>query len=220
MAEPDRKPERPLLRALRTRAPIMAAEIISVVFAVLVALAVDEWWEDRENAMLGRRGMEAVSAEIARNLEELRDGFERTDTTLMLLDSAIVRMESGRDDVDVSINYPVALLSDAAWETAQVTRAVHYVPLEDVIDIARVYDLQVFFSRNQEALTDRIALMGLDSDETILQAVRELRARYRVVVGYRQVLIDTYACTLATMAGREPQSAADCVSGSATIGPS
>lgn len=219
MAEPGRA-GRPLLQALRARAPIMAAEIVSVVFAVLLALAVDEWWEDRENAELGRRGMDAVSAEIARNLEELRDGFERTDTTLLLLDSAIVLMESDRDDVDVSINYPVALLSDAAWETAQVTRAVHYVPLEDVIDLARVYDLQAFFSRNQEALTDRIALMGLADDETILQAVRELRARYRVVVGYRQVLIDTYACTLATMAGREPQSAEDCVSGSATVGPS
>ena len=33
--------------------------------------------------------------------------------------------------------------------------------VEDVIDLARVYDLQAFFSRNQEALTDRIALMGL-----------------------------------------------------------
>ena len=204
-------PPRPdLWRSFRVRLPILAAQVFSVVFAVLVALAVDEWWEDRENAELGRRGMAAVSAEISRNLEELQDGFTRSDTMLATIDSVIADLQAERDPGEVSINYPVALLSDAAWETAQVTRAVHFVPLESVIRIARLYDLQEFFARNQEVLTEQIATMGLGNEAELLESIRALRARYRIVVGFRQALMDSYACSLAELAGHDPQSLEEC----------
>lgn len=195
---------------LRTRLPTMFAEAISVVFAVLVALGVDEWWEQRENEELGRRGMDAVAAEIRGNLEELRNGVPEVDTMLARLDSAMARFDSGRENVDLSINYPVALLSDAAWETAQVTRAVHFVPLEGVIRVARVYDLQEFVARNQDALVEQISTMGLGGEEEIERGLRELRGRYRGVAGYRQALMNTYTCALATLAGHQPASQEDC----------
>jgi hypothetical protein len=202
-------PRRDLWRSFRARLPILAAQVFSVVFAVLVALAVDEWWEDRENAELGRRGMAAVAAEISRNLEELQDGFT-SDTMLTTIDSVIADLQAEREPGEVSINYPVALLSDAAWETAQVTRAVHFVPLESVIRIARLYDLQEFFARNQEVLTEQIATMGLGSEAELLESMRALRARYRIVVGFRQALMDSYACSLAELAGHDPESQEEC----------
>lgn len=218
MDQPAPSPKGHALRqVLRARLPIMVAEAVSVVFAVLVALAVDEWWERRENMELGRRGMAAVAAEMAGNLEELRDGFARTDTILALLDTVIADLRADRIPGDISVNYPVALLSDAAWETAQVTRAVHFVPLETVIRIARVYDLQDFFDRNQERLTEQIGSVGLAEEADLLRVLSELHARYRIVAGFRQALMNSYSCAIARLAGEDPQSLEECEAATSTV---
>ncbi|NIP82979.1 MAG: hypothetical protein GWM90_28630, partial [Gemmatimonadetes bacterium] len=49
------------------RLPAILAEIVSVVFAVLLALAVDEWWEERELARFGDRTLDAIAQEIRGN---------------------------------------------------------------------------------------------------------------------------------------------------------
>ena len=56
---------------LRDRVPELLLEAVFVVFAVLVALAVDECWEGREEQELARVAQENVAAEIDANLDEL-----------------------------------------------------------------------------------------------------------------------------------------------------
>ncbi len=195
---------------LRQRVITLAAQIISVVFAVLVALAADEWWEERENAELGRRGVAAVTAEIRDNLDALESRREQTTRVLASVDSALALMATGVTDVDVNINYPVALLSSAAWQTAQVTRAVHFVEIDTVIRIARVYNLQEFFLRNQERLTDQIADLASNVRDDPQRVVRDASRGYRVVTGFRDALATAYRCILIQLDGGDPSEGEGC----------
>lgn len=209
----DGVPQRPSAMAtLRGRLPTLIAQALSVIFAVLVALAVDQAWEERENRALGRRGLDGIVAEMTRNLDRLEEGRPRIDSILAGIDSVTRILEADNDleDIEVEVDYPVALLSSAAWQTAQVTRAVHFVPIDVVTRIAGVYDLQAFFMRNQELLTDQIAGTMATPDMDTLRLVRELGSRYRLVAGFRRAVATAYRCVLADLEEGAEEMDASC----------
>lgn len=189
----------------------LVAQAVSVVFAVLVALAIDEAWESREDAQLGRDGVAAIRAEVRSNLEALEQRRPKTDSVLLQVDSAMraIRAGAAADEMHVSIDYPIALLSSAAWQTAQVTRAVNFMDIELVIRIAQAYDLQTFFLRNQERLTDMIADMSTSVGSDPERMIGEVGNRYRLVTGFRDALITEYRCMLVELDGSE-EDVTDC----------
>ena len=102
------------MSALRQKAPELALEAISVVFAVLVALAVDEWREERQYRELAERAVVAVAAEIESNRTELGGSLAENQALLERV------REAAEDTVlppTFSVNYQYSLLSTAAWQT-------------------------------------------------------------------------------------------------------
>ncbi len=210
-------------------------EGVMIVFAVLAALAVDEWWEDRENVELAERATEAVVRELRRNREELEPAADAPTLEAFHadIDRAIAQLRteadratardagpegedpSGEDGTgeasgNLGIDWNVGLLSSAAWQTAQVTRATQFMPLEQVIDLAQVYEVQRFFAVQQDALVSRIAMVGARMETDPVPALIEIRGQYGVVVALRDSLRRIYACTLRTLEGPDAPEAADC----------
>jgi hypothetical protein len=110
-------PVRPLRERLRGKLPELLLEVVSVVFAVLLALGVDEWRDARARRDLAERALAAVAGEIRSNADELRETApahaalrERTARTLATLD--------GEGRVDLAVDYGIPLLTSAAWRTA------------------------------------------------------------------------------------------------------
>ena len=189
----------------------LLAEVVSVVFAVLVALALDEWWEDRENDANARASLVAIAEEMRENRDELSGGDAAEVAEMMeQLDSAIAIFERGEMPEGASINWNLALLSSAAWETAQLNRATTYMELDRVVDLAQVYEFQRYYSRIQDDLFDSIS--GLRAGEGIADELRGLRSRLATALGLRSQLANLYACTLVSMEGPEVPEAADCPS--------
>ena len=88
------------------------AEATLVVFAVLVALAVDEAWEDRENVRLAERTVEAIAGEIRRNRSELMpEKGAPPDTRLADLGSALAAYREGREPTELAVHWDYELLS-------------------------------------------------------------------------------------------------------------
>ena len=190
--------------------PVVLAEVISIVAAVLIALAVDEWWEDRENVEMAETALTAVVEEVRSNRLRLVGAQESIDVVLSELQQAEALLENDQTPAGLGIDYSVALLSTAAWQTAQVTRAVHYLEWETVASIASVYDLQAFFLRNQDQLTDLIAEMGTSDDDDPAPMVRKIAARFRMVAGFRNALAGAQACLLVQVERATEQEAAAC----------
>lgn len=209
MTDQPTPPERETRRST-IQWPIVFAEVISIVAAVLIALAVDEWWEDRENVEMAETALAAVVEEVRSNRLRLVGAQEAIDVVLRELQQAEALLENDQTPEGLGIDYSVALLSTAAWQTAQVTRAVHYLEWETVASIASVYDLQAFFLRNQDQLTDLIAELGADDSDDPAPTVRRISARFRMVAGFRNALAGAQACLLVQVERATEQEADAC----------
>lgn len=142
---------------LREKFPELVLEAAMVVFAVVVALGLEEWREERERYELADRAMGAVLEEIESNIGELDDARERNRE---LLNAIIAADEAQELPGDFDLVYEYSLLSTSAWETAQMTQATQYMPLGRVQELARLYGLQDLFERSQDEVLDIVLSIG------------------------------------------------------------
>lgn len=175
----------------RSRFSSALLETASVVFAVLVALAANQWAEDKENRKRADRAFALIISEIETNRDEIA-----ADTTV--IDSLIVYLtERARadDDEGTSINYPNALISSSAWEAARLGQATQFFDLEVVASISQLYQVQDLVARSQQGLVDLI--MGATefrlTVESDADAAAVFRSRVVMVGGLRKSLLLAYA---------------------------
>ncbi len=180
-----------LLNFSSTKFNRIVIEVISVMFAVLVALGVDQWWEDRENFELAVKMQAGIESEIQKNLTEIKrthDNYSSTYDTLQLyLGEAEISLE------DFSIGFELAILTSATWNTAQMLRAIHYMDYEWIINVATQYELQSIYLESQKQFLDvmgRLAEEGISENPKKL--FRSLVGRMMVIIPLQEGLIEGY----------------------------
>lgn len=178
---------------LRSKLPELLVEGAMVVFAVVVALGVDEWRESRQNQELAARALDGIAAEIRSNREELAASDEVNQALLVMV------LEAATDSVlpeEFGVNFEYSLLSSSAWESAQVTRATQFIPLERVQTLAKLYGLQSLFQDSQDTVMDFILNAGEIADGEPERIPRLLLGPLRNAVGMGGLLIQTYDSSL------------------------
>ena len=158
---------------LKRRLPELLLEAFFVVFAVLVALAVDEYWEGREEEELAEIAQENVAAEVQANAAELGEATAANRMLYANLAEALSQMDAGGDPTLSDIQFEVSLLGADAWEAARVTRAVHFMEFERVSRISTMYGVQSLFLERQSEVVDVIANIGT-GEVPIEQSFRRL----------------------------------------------
>lgn len=172
-----------------------------MVFAVLLALAVNEWRDNRANTALAARARAAVIEELRANAAELDRVRDTNEALREQLETALPALRSG-DTTKFDITYSVALLSSSAWHAAQVTQAVHFMDFEWVARVSKAYDLQEFYVDNQAALVDRIGSMGeLAEASGPAPMATAVLGHLRVVINMRAALEEAYDELLSGDAG-------------------
>jgi hypothetical protein len=112
---------------LKRRLPEALFEAVFVVFAVLVALGVDQVRERRQELQLAERAKQSVVGEIQENVAELVGAGEVNRSLQRSLQEALAAERAGELMGLTGIEYEVSLLGADAWETARTTRAVHFM---------------------------------------------------------------------------------------------
>ena len=120
-------------------------EFISVSFAVLVALLVNQWREDHNNNNLAEKAIYNIKQEIQENKDVMDILIPSHKSILSNIDSMIVRKEKYNSTVDSSISINVTLISSSAWEMAEITNAIFYLDFDDANKMAKVYKLQSYY---------------------------------------------------------------------------
>lgn len=125
----------------------LAVEFAVIVIGVLVALAVDQWNEGRENDRLAHEVLRTLATEITENRRQIARRIEYHASVLPGLDSLQRLAESGtRTNILRSGALPEGigfwLLRDTAWETAIVTEAVRHFDLGVTSLLSLTYSLQ------------------------------------------------------------------------------
>jgi len=133
------------LKSKKSNLQRLIFEFISVSFAVLVALLVNQWREDHNNNNLAEKAIYNIKQEIQENKDVMDILIPSHKSILSNIDSMIVRKEKYNSTVDSSISINVTLISSSAWEMAEITNAIFYLDFDDANKMAKVYNLQSYY---------------------------------------------------------------------------
>ena len=181
---------------LKEKLPELLLEAASVVFAVLLALAVDEWRETRSRNALADRARTGILEEIRSNETELRNTRDNNRALLKQIEEAQSQLAQKRDTA-LQFHFEIALLSSAAWNTAQMTQAANYLDFDWLRRVSNVHELQGLYVTSQSAVVDRLSgiseIVGNDP-RRMLDIIAE---RLRVALVTQDSLLEEYAKLLA-----------------------
>ena len=150
------------LSDVRGRGLKLLLEASMVIFAVLVALALEEWRQEQRLLEFADRAQAAVVAEVEANLQELDD---TRDALLTMQGVLAVVLEAG-DMAAMEGDLEIALpeLSSAAWEVAQGSEAAPYFEYEWVIEMARAYEvLEIYANSSDNVIAAVSQVIGRDA---------------------------------------------------------
>lgn len=124
-------------------------ETVSVIAAILLALAINEWWEDHDREQRKTELMDKLYIELSENLSRLKTAHEHHSKHLDFIRAETKNPENLSDsDYERIFNTMYrqgimrpALLTDANWEIAKLTDLISYIELEQLSALIKVFAL-------------------------------------------------------------------------------
>jgi hypothetical protein len=181
---------------MRKRLPDLVVEAGMIFLAVVLALAAEEWRENRDRQALADRALYSVVEEVRSNLDELERTAPSNIARLEAARAVLEEMEAGDESGDVDIGLEVSLLSTAAWQSAQMSQAVHYFDLDAMRQLSEVYEIQEMYDRMQTGMVDGMGDLMRIAREDPEAAVRQGVSGVGMLVGFQETLAETYRHTL------------------------
>jgi len=171
------------------RLPDILLESLFIVLALLGALAIDEWRDDKEKEELAIIAERAILDEMRSNGEILALNLERHKKLLGELETKLQQHKEGKDVFnEFSFNYSMVMLSQAAWDSSRMSQAVQYIPLSRITSYSNIHTFQEMFNKNQSGLIDSIMNMGNVDKEDYPKLAESLKHRLQLLVGINQDL--------------------------------
>jgi hypothetical protein len=150
--------DRPVLRErLRDKLPEILIEAASVVLALLLALAVNEWHDRRQENERAADARRAILAELRANAAEIGSSRVALKEIVQTLHGALDDSKPAASKLKVDLG--ISLLSAAAWRAALATQVSQRIDFEWITRVAKVYELQDNFLRMQNAAIDQLATL-------------------------------------------------------------
>ena len=129
----------------------LSIQAVLIVFAVLLALGLEEWWDERELQAIAAEARLAVELEIENNLAELNGAEAGLTSGIAAVDRLVGLLRQAQRDglplealdesqVEVEVDLPYPRISTAAWRVAQTSRAAPYLEYGWLIEQAKLYD--------------------------------------------------------------------------------
>ncbi|MEP4146045.1 MAG: hypothetical protein ABJL54_02430 [Halioglobus sp.] len=171
----------------------VAVEVISIVLAVLLALAVSEWQEDRQNKERSSLGLKAVIAELESNLATLIDRHTQNKATV---EAAMAAEETSEDPVNAQFS-PAVQVRDTAWNALNATGMSNYLEYELILELSNVYANQAVYRQLGITLMDtamNMAAMATVSGNDIEQSrfQSQFMAYFQMIIALEAGLIEAY----------------------------
>jgi hypothetical protein len=196
MNEPLRT-ERPVLRErLRDKLPEILIEAASIVLALLLALAVNEWHDRRQENERALDARRAILAELRANSAEIRSSRAALKDIVQTLRGALDDSKPAANKLKIDLG--ISLLSAAAWRAALATQASQRIDFDWITRIAKVYELQDNFLRVQNAAIDQLAALPPDGGSGAHEVAAMLVPRFSALEQLAQGLARSYDEVLRT----------------------
>ena len=181
---------------MRRKLPELFLEAAMIFFAVMLALAAEEWREQKDRVELADRALRSVVEEVRSNLDELESAGVRNTERLESATAVLAELEAGRDQGDADVGLEVALLSSAAWQSAQMSQAVQYLDFDVMRELSEVYEVQDLYQRVQSAAVASMTDAMRTAQDDPVSAVRQGVISLTLLADLRTSLAEIYGNAL------------------------
>ncbi|MCL7959278.1 MAG: hypothetical protein M8861_03700 [marine benthic group bacterium] len=181
---------------MRRKLPELLLEAAMIFFAVILALAAEEWREKNDRLELADRALQSVVEEMRSNLEELETTGVLNAERLESASAVLAELEAGRDQGGADVGLEVALLSSAAWQSAQMSQAVQYLDFEVMRELSEVYEVQDLYLQVQSAAVDHMTDAMRTAQDDPAAAVRQGVISLALLGDLRTSLAEVYGNAL------------------------
>jgi hypothetical protein len=178
--------------SLKTKLPELILEAAFVVFAVLLALGVDEWRENRTNQKLADRTRDSIIEEIHANYLELNSTRSSYDSLLIQLENDLINLKN-ESIIEIEVDFSISLLSSAAWHTAQMTQVANFLDLNWIIEVSRLYEIQELYEDRQKSLVTLISDMDRNQAEDPHQLITLILSKLRTLIRLQDGFMEAYS---------------------------
>ena len=186
---------------IRQKLPEILIEAGSIVLALLLAFAVDEWRERRSQLALAEHARQAILAELDANRKELRGTYAANAETLKGIPNQIAALgNAANPDGQIGVGMNLSQLSAAALQAAQNAQAAQFLDFDWLVRVGRTYELQRTYVVAQDSVLievggvagaiaagahPRVVLQGLESRLGTLQDLAD-----GLLVSYDRALVE------------------------------
>lgn len=154
-----------LTRVINPLSPIkIIAEMAGILFAILLALWVDEVRSDWKLKILEKESTLRIFDEISSNIKEIETSLAVNREIITEVSAAFesIDFKDGSQRKEHQFHYQFAEPRYTAWNTAQITGATSVMEVELLYDLSDIYSIQAMYT------------------ETVLQVNREIIAKMAI----------------------------------------
>lgn len=152
-------------------------EMLSVVIGVLLALGAAAWKEGRDNRRIADAAQAKIIAEVQKTLINVEDDISLNTVRADSLSAVLGRVRAAGnvwpDSQPLSLGFSYSILSQTAWEAANVTNALQHMDPEFVDTASTVYgmvDLYLMHAHNLIAQRGTVAYNAVGQEIAQAQA--------------------------------------------------
>lgn len=192
MATPDKK-QKPSRRSL---GPLIL-EVFFIVLGVMVALAANEWRENRALAKRTDAALENIRLEILRNQQTLQQRLPYHEALRDSLESYLPELRTvsfgqvSERRLGMQRGLYFLLVYDAAWQTALTSQVLSNVDYETLTVLSTIYQVQEYLKTVEDRTTGIITPANLQG-ENFYYAFILFRPAIHDIVGLEQNLLSLY----------------------------
>ena len=196
MSEVDAEPAPRWTSRIASRLPEILIEAVFTLVAVLLAFAVEEWREERELDRTAQEARVAIVQEIKHNHGQLLASRQETLDLIEALKAALATPEimGSANFQEICHGFELALLSSAAWQSAQSMDAARRMDYGWMLQAARAYELQAMYEQAQRDAVEANTILKATQDGAITaDIVLALLVRLQQMQGLSEALEKDFA---------------------------
>ncbi len=174
----------------------LALEVFSIILGVLLALAVSEWQQAREDEKRAAKALQTVKLELQANRDILRRIHENNQQTI---DKA--RAAGPEESEDLQF-IPGVQVRSTAWDTLLATGVSAHVDYALLLALSETYSIQAIYRQTGMQLVDASMTMAAmatvqstDIDNEVMQD--RFMGYFTMLLAMEEALIESYGGSLA-----------------------
>ena len=169
-------------------------EFLSIIVAVVLAMALSEWRQDHNNRKLAEESYERILDEIENNLNELKRDSARVAKDIEFIVNWLTDVYNKKEPQDFDVNYNFSFLNNSALSVAEINRSLSFLPQEKLMRISEIYATQEFYAAKGPQVFDEMSQLTSLSYERqpqeFVNQVKRFRFQLGLVLGTMKAYIE------------------------------